>query len=99
MDRFKDLATCEANYAGLEFANETNYNLKLWEQGKWEAIYRLVFPEEAPWDYVVTQRSSDGKVLAYHSPYQWDKLIDRLTELLRASGKEPAENWRDGQSV
>lgn len=88
---FRDLATCEVNYRGLERANSINYKLMLWEQGKWEMIYRLVFPEEAPWGRV---RLTEGVTC---SPYQWEKLIKRLTELLRVAGKSPAEGWGNGE--
>jgi hypothetical protein len=84
---FKDLESCEANYRGLEQANKINYNLMLWEQGKWQMIYRLVFPEQAPWDRV---ELSPGVTC---SRYQWGPLIDRLKELLAAAGKNPAEGW------
>jgi hypothetical protein len=85
---FKDWETCEANYRGLEQANNVNYHLMLWEQSKWKAIYRLVFPEEAPWGRV---QLSPGVTC---SPYLWEKLILRLNELLLASGKEPADGWQ-----
>ena len=88
VNHFKDLETCEANYRGIEQANKINYHLMLWEQSKWETIYRLVFPEEAPWGRVVL-----GPGITC-SPYQWEKLIQRLTELLRNSGKEPADGWQ-----
>lgn len=84
---FSSWDSAEANYRGMEQANKVNYGLMLWEQGKWEAIYRLVFPEESPWGYVQVSPTVS------HSPYQWDKLIDRLTQLLALDGKTPAENW------
>jgi len=84
---FKDQETAEANYQGLEFANTTNYNLMLWERGKWEKIYRLVFPEEAPWGPVPL---GPGVTC---SPYQWNKLMGRIKELLHTAGKEPADGW------
>jgi hypothetical protein len=90
VSRFKDLATCEVNYQGVEQANRWNYNLMLWEQAKWHAIYRLVFPEEAPWERI--QLSAETSC----SPYQWEKLLERLTELLSAVGKSPAEGWSRG---
>ena len=89
-NHFKDLETCEANYRGIEQANRINYNLMLWEQGKWEMIYRLVFPEQAPWGRVTL--SPDVTC----SRYQWEPLIERLKELLAAAGKTPAEGWGSG---
>jgi|SRR5882757_2912355 len=86
--RFRSWDSAEENYSGLEQANRINYGLMLWEQGKWEAIYRLVFPQEAPWGPVQLR---EGVTC---SPYQWDKLIERLTELLVLDGKTPADNWR-----
>ena len=89
--QFKNLEICEANYAGLEQANQINYNLMLWEQGKWQMIYRLVFPEEAPWKPI---ELSPGVTC---SRYQWEPLITRLKELLAAAGKSPAEGWEGRQ--
>lgn len=86
MQTFKDLETCEVNYRGLEQANKINYNLMLWEQGKWEAIYRLVFPEEAPWGPRPEPFGTSGR-------YRWELLIDRIKELMAAAGKTPAEGW------
>jgi len=83
---FRDLSSCEANYRGLEQANKINYNLMLWEQGKWEMIYRLVFPEEAPWDRRIESFGSSSR-------YRWELLIDRLKELMAAAGKIPAPGW------
>lgn len=84
---FKSWLIAEKNFWGMEQANRVNYGLMLWEQGKWEAIYRLVFPEEAPWGRVQLGP------LTTCSPYQWEKLINRLKELLAASNKQPADNW------
>jgi hypothetical protein len=89
-EHFKDLESCEINYRGLEQANRINYGLMLWEQGKWEMIYRLVFPEQAPWDRI---ELGPGMTC---SRYQWEPLIARLKELLAAAGKTPAEGWGDG---
>lgn len=83
---FKDWDTCEINYRGIEQANRINYSLMLWEQGKWEMIYRLVFPEEAPWGPRITLFGSCGR-------YQWDPLIARLKELMAKAGMSPAEGW------
>ena len=85
---FKDQASAEINYRGLAYANKCNYHLMLWEQSKWEAIYRLVFPEEAPWGPVQLGPETTC------SPYQWEKLIARLFELLNASGRSPADGWQ-----
>jgi hypothetical protein len=86
--RFKDLETCEINYRGIEQANRINYNLMLWEQGKWEAIYRLVFPEEAPWGPRIEPFGSSGR-------YRWEPLIERIKFLMEKAGMTPVEGWGD----
>jgi hypothetical protein len=86
MEHFKDLESCEINYRGLDQANKINYNLMLWEQGKWEMIYRLVFPEEKPWGPRPELFGTSGR-------YRWEPLIERIKELMKAAGMEPAEGW------
>lgn len=69
----------ETRLADALQANDVNYNLRLQAEEKFHEIYRRVFPEEAPWAPV----HDAGQIT--HSPYQWDKLLQRIDELVAAS--------------
>lgn len=76
IDRLSEqLRISEANRKGAESANRINHSLMLQAEERWHQLYRLVFPEESPWEPVVL-----GPTLT-HSPYQWDKLVKRIGEL------------------